>query len=233
MSRAKFILVPGAGGDSWYWHLLVPRLIALGHEAVSVDLPAANESAGLPEYTNAVLEAVGNPEVGKLVLVVQSLGGFTAPLVCERLPIKALVFVNAMIPNPGERPSEWFNNTHQADARRELNVRNGRAADTEFDPLLDFFHDVPQSITDQAWVRGEPKQTERVFSSPCAFRAWPAIPIYVVVGSEDRFFPAEFQRRIAHERLGITADLLPGGHLIALSQPDALAARLASYAAWI
>ena len=39
------------------------------------------------------------------------------------------------------------------------------------------------------------------------------------VGADDRFFPADFQRRVARERIGVEADVLPGGHLIALAQP--------------
>lgn len=49
------------------------------------------------------------------------MGGFTAPLVYERVPVRALVFVNAMIPKPGERPGEWFVNTHHNEAKREQN----------------------------------------------------------------------------------------------------------------
>lgn len=230
MTHARFVLVPGAGGDSWYWHLLAPRLVALGHEALLVRLPAADESAGLSEYADAVIEAVRNTGADNLVLVAQSLAGFTAPLVCERLPVKALVFVNAMIPNSEESPGEWFANTGQAEAKREQNVRDNRGANAKFDPLIDFFHDVPQSVTHEAWARGEPKQGNRVFSSHCTFSAWPSVPIHVVAGNEDRFFPVGFQSRLANERLGVKVDRLPGGHLLALSQPDVLARQLASYA---
>jgi len=52
------------------------------------------------------------------------------------------------------------------------------------------------------------------------------VPIRAVAGVEDRFFPAAFQRGLARDRLGIEADVLPGGHLIALSQPERLAAYL-------
>ena len=38
-----FVLVPGAGGQAWYWHRLVPELQRRGHTAVAVDLPAADE----------------------------------------------------------------------------------------------------------------------------------------------------------------------------------------------
>jgi len=37
-----------------------------------------------------------------LILVAQSLAGFTAPLVWDRAALRMLVFVNAMIPRPGE-----------------------------------------------------------------------------------------------------------------------------------
>jgi pimeloyl-ACP methyl ester carboxylesterase len=233
MSNITFILVPGAGGDPWYWHLVAPKLKARGCEAVCAELPTGDEKAGLTEYTDAVMKAIGNRDPQQLILVAQSLGGFTAPLVCKHLPVKSLIFVNAMIPKPDERPGEWFANTRQGEAKRAKNVLDGRSADAPFDPLLDFFHDVPQSVIDEAWKRGEPKQSDHVFASPCTFEAWPAIPIHVIVGREDRFFPAEFQQRVARERLGVESQQLPGGHLIALSYPDELAAHLLSYAAEI
>jgi len=229
MPHASFILIPGAGGDPWYWHLVVPKLLQHGCEAIPVALPATDDSAGLPEYAVAVLEAIADRDPANVVLVAQSLGGFTAPLVCTRLPVRMLVFLNAMIPKPNESPGEWFDNTHLRDARREQAVREGRAADAPFDPLVEFFHDVPQAVIDAAWVRGEPNQSDSVFASRCTFERWPATPIRVVVSQQDRFAPAEFQRRVARERLGTEADELPGGHLAALSQPDRLATLLLSY----
>ena len=46
-----------------------------------------------------------------LVLVAQSFGGFTAPLVCERVPVDLMVLVAAMIPSPGELPGDYLANT--------------------------------------------------------------------------------------------------------------------------
>ena len=62
-----------------------------------------------------------------------------------------------------------------------------------------------------------------VFGSVCDFSAWPRVPIRAVAGSDDRFFPVGFQQALARDRLGVNADVLPGGHLIALSQPARLA----------
>jgi pimeloyl-ACP methyl ester carboxylesterase len=142
-----------------------------------------------------------------------------------------LVLVNAMIPKPGETPGEWWGNTGHGEAKRQQNVRDGRRADAPLDPLIDFFHDVPQPVVDNAWARGEPRQSDTVFGSPCTFKAWPAVPTRVLVGRDDRFFPAEFQRRVARERLGISADEMPGGHLLALSQPAELSTRVIAHVA--
>lgn len=97
----RYVLIPGADGRAWYWHLVVPELRARGHDVVTVDLPQ-DESAGLAEYTDAVVRAIGAPTGGELVLVAQSLAGFIAPLVCERIPVDGLILVSPMVPAPGE-----------------------------------------------------------------------------------------------------------------------------------
>ena len=215
-----FVLIPGAGGVAWYWHLVVPLLRAAGHQAIAVDLPGDDPAAGLPEYAELVSGAIGNR--GNVVLVAQSLGGFTAPLVAAKVPVAALVFVNAMIPRPGETAGAWWENTRWADARIAAAEQGGYS--TEVDLGVYFLHDVPPDVA----AAGEPYQrpeAEVAFGSVCDFTAWPQVPIRAVAGSDDRFFPVGFQQALARDRLGINADVLPGGHLMQLSQP----ARLASF----
>ena len=217
----SFVLIPGAGGSAWYWHRVVPLLRAAGHEAAAVDLPGDDEGAGLPEYAGLVAGAIGGR--GDVVLVAQSLGGFTAPLAAARARVAALVFVNAMIPVPGETPGAWWDNTGWELARVAAARRGGYPA--EFDLAAYFLHDVPPDVA----AAGEPYQrpeADVVFGSVCDFGGWPPVPLRAVAGSGDRFFPAGFQRQLAADRLGVEADLLPGGHLIALSQPGPLAAYL-------
>jgi pimeloyl-ACP methyl ester carboxylesterase len=52
-----------------------------------------------------------------------------------------------------------------------------------------------------------------------ALTRWPDVPTRFLQARDDRFLPGEFQRRVAQERLGITPDEMPGGHLVALSRP--------------
>jgi hypothetical protein len=66
-------------------------------------------------------------------------------------------------------------------------------------------------------------EADIALESVCDVTAWPAIGIRVLAGADDRFFPAGLQRRVARDRLGIEADVLPGGHLLPLAQPQLVA----------
>jgi pimeloyl-ACP methyl ester carboxylesterase len=220
---ASFVLVPGAGGVAWYWHRVVPLLEEAKHEAVAVGLPGEDPLAGLSVYAERVLEAIGTREV---ILVAQSLGGFTAPLVCAKARVRMLVFVNAMIPVPGETAGEWWANTGWEEARVAAAHRGGYTP--TFDLATYFLHDVPPEIVEQGEAHERP-EADVVFGEPCRFEAWPAVPIRVIAGCDDRFFPIEFQRRVAEERLNVTVDELPGGHLLALANPSGLADQLLGY----
>jgi pimeloyl-ACP methyl ester carboxylesterase len=158
------------------------------------------------------------------------MGGFTAALVCARAPkrIQRLVFVNAMIPVPRETPSAWWDNTGSEKARKAAARRGGYGA--KLDIAKYFFHDVPKRILKEAAAH-EHDESAIAFREPATFKAWPKVPIHVVVAKDDRFFPRDFQARVARERLGVGVDEVPGGHLVALARPRELAKRLLEYVA--
>jgi pimeloyl-ACP methyl ester carboxylesterase len=224
-----FILIPGAGGEAWMWHRLVPELRDRGYDAVAVDLPAADDTAGLEAYAQAILRAAADHS--DVALVAQSMGGFSAPLVCARRPVRLLVLLNAMIPAPGETGGQWWTTSGYEAFRASAGEIRGTDADADgaFDPIEVFFHDVPPEVVAQALARGEPRQSSRPFEDPWPLPRWPDVPTRVVAAADDRFFPVAFQRRLARERLGLVPDETPGGHLVALSRPGELADRLVGY----
>ena len=220
-----FVLLPGAGSGPDHWHLVVPLLRAAGHDTVTPDLPCESDTAGLPEYTAAALEAIG--ERDDLIVVAQSLGAFTAAAVAAARPTRLLIYVNAMIPEPGESPGEWWTAVgHEEAAARTLRRHGPMSTWTARDLEAVFLHDVPAAAAAGATPR---RQGGGIFATPLT--SWPdGVPVRVASGRDDRLFPLAFQQRLARERLGIEADVLPGGHAIALAQPEALADRLLAYA---
>jgi hypothetical protein len=225
---STYVLIHGAGGTAWQWHLVTGRLEALGHDVVVPELPVDDDAAGLPEYTEAVIAAIGDRR-DRLILVAQSMAGFTAPLVADRVPTELLVLVAAMAPVPGETPGAWWTNTGHAEARAALAARLGPGYDPD-DEVATFLHDVPAPLVAESADHLRP-QSGTPFAAPWPLDAWPDVPTRFLLCRDDRFFPADFQRRLARERLGLEADEMPGGHIPALSHPEELVRRLERYRA--
>jgi pimeloyl-ACP methyl ester carboxylesterase len=217
-AMSTFILIHGAGDVGWYWHLVEAELRERGHDTVAPDLPCDDDAAGLPEYADAVVEAIGDRT--DLVVVAQSLGGFTAPLVCDRVPVKLLVLVAPMIPAPKEAQADYLANTRYGEEVQERYE----------DDIALFYQDVPPELVAEARRRSR-KQSETRLAEPSPLAAWPDVPTRVLLCRDDRLFPAAFVRRVAQERLGIVPDEIDGGHTVALSHPKELAERLEAYAA--
>ena len=219
---ATFVLIHGAGDVGWYWHLVAQELLRRGHDVVAPDLPCDDDSAGLVEYTDTVVDAIGDRQ--DLVVVAQSFGGFTAPLVADRLPIERLVLVSAMIPAPGERGEDWFANTGWEQAVQEQAKRDGGKTGSD-DPHVVFYHDVPRTLAEEALRRGR-RQSATPGLSPWPLEAWPAVRTNFVLCTNDRFFPPDFMRRVVADRLQVIPDEIAAGHCVALSRPKELAEML-------
>ena len=116
--------------------------------------PVRDPSAGWWDYVDAVVEAID--ERRELVVVGHSLGGFTAPLVCARMPVDLLVLVAAMIPSPGELFDDWW-------------ASSGYEA-SGYDDV--FYHDVPPDLAAEA-RRREREEAARALREPWPLAAWP------------------------------------------------------------
>jgi hypothetical protein len=223
VETSTFVLVPGAGSRPLFWYRVVPELERAGHAVVAVDLPNW-PGATFSDQADAIVAGARGAE--RVVLVAQSMVGFSAPLACDRLPVSWLVLLNAMIPQPGETAGAWWENTGQGAAARANDLREGRDPDAAFDPSTTFLHDIPADVLPTVLESETGEPADSLFETPFPLSRWPDVSTTVLAGREDRLFPFDFQVRVARERLGLEAEPLPGGHLLALSQPHALAERL-------
>lgn len=223
---ATFVLIHGASDSAWYWHLVEPELFRRGHDVVAMDLPCDDDSAGLGDYADTVIDAIGARR--DLVLVAQSFGGFTAPLVCERVPVDLMVLVAAMIPLPGKVPNDyWTNTSYRSPKVDDVEIPEGMSEGDAW-TFAAFMHDVPPEIAAEALTRVR-DQSETPGKEPWPLDGWPDVPTKFLLCRDDRFFPADWLRSVVKHRLGITPDEIDGSHCIALSRPQELADRLDSY----
>lgn len=184
---------------------------AKGHEVVAPDLPTEDESKDLNDWASTVIDALASTE--DVVVVGHSFGGFTAPLVAERVNARALVFLTAMLPKPGESPGDWWAGAGYADSGLE---------DV-------FWHDVPPHLAEES-QRRERGMAEAPMGKPWPLAALPDVPTHFILCTEDRFFTPSFMRPLVAERLGVEPVELAAGHCAQLSRPTELADLLATYA---
>ena len=212
---ATYVLIHGAGDSSWSWHLVAADLRSRGHEVIAPDLPCDDEAAGLSDYADTVVSAIG--ERKDLVIVGISFGGYTAPLVSARVPTDLLVLVAGMVPAPGESAQEMFANTGY-----EYNP------DEYPTPLERFLHDVPPELAAEALAAGR-DQAGTPMQEPWPLGAWPDVPTRYILGQNDRLFPAAWVRNVVKDRLGIEPDEIASGHCVPLSRPQELVELLEGY----
>ncbi len=220
---ADFALVHGAYHGAWCWERVVDALRARGHRAVAMDLPCDQPGAGVREYASVVRDAMSDLDDGAIV-VGHSFGGLTIPVVASMRPVANIVFLAAIVPQPGKTMGEVLGSNHPTEAEfTSAAVDNGDGSSTFRPECVEqfFTHD---AVDDTAWVVANlRRQYWTLANEPCPLTTWPDVENRYVLCRDDRTVRPEFQRWAARELLDVVPLELDGGHEPMLSRPDALA----------
>jgi pimeloyl-ACP methyl ester carboxylesterase len=215
MTQSTFVLVHGAWHAGWVWDALVPELNARGHQVPAPDLACEDPQAGVAEYAAAVTATLGGQS--DAVVVGQSLGGLTIPLVPARLH----VYLSAFVPQPGrallDRPREAF-----GPGFGESRIRD------EFERSL--WPDPQRAAQDPQYPRAAAglarrlrPQARRLSVEPSPVACMPTAPSAYIVCAPDYAIPPDWQRQVARTELGVEPIELDSGHSPMLSCPSELA----------
>lgn len=104
----NYVLIHGSWLGKFCWTEVVTMLEAMGHTALTIDLPAHGDNPTIPEqasldgYRDAVIAAIGDRN--DVILVGHSMAGVVISAVAEAIPdrLKALVYLSAYLPRSGE-----------------------------------------------------------------------------------------------------------------------------------
>jgi pimeloyl-ACP methyl ester carboxylesterase len=213
-----YALVHGGWHGGWCWQFVQAELESRGHGSVAPDLPITDPRAGAQAYADAVLAALPAEEV---VLVAHSLGGLVAPLVAAAAPVRKVVYLAAMLPEPGRSVDDRAR-AGQRMTRR--GIGRGQTANddgsTSFRPdaaLELLYPDSPPKRAAWAVARLRP-QHWTVTAEPSPVPAGVAPPATYVLCSEDRIIDANWARAAVPDLVE-----LPGDHSPFLSRPAELA----------
>jgi pimeloyl-ACP methyl ester carboxylesterase len=223
---ATFVLVHGAFGSPAELAPVIPLLEALGHRAIAVDLPCTDPSATLDDYALTVTEAMEGTD-GPVVVVGHSAGGATIALVPGRTRVDRLVYVTAVVPEPGRSIADVI-----GDGVREtiLSVSrddgNGcRSFDLE---MLASIAPPEERDAYLAFLRAtQRRQGWAAIEQPWPGRSLPDVPCAYVLCTEDEIIPPARQREMA-ARLGLDTIEIASDHAVFTLKPRELATILAA-----
>lgn len=218
-------LVHGAWHDAECWAPFVDELRRRDVDAVAVDLPTEDPAATTADYARLVDESLGDTG-DDVVLVGHSLGGLTLPIVAGLRPVRRMVFVCALVPQPAE---SWDSiaRSHRGLFSAELAAGQQVHEDgsTSWDPAaaVGVFYADCEPLLAAATAARLRRQCWTPTRIAAPFTRWPDAESRYVVCADDRALVPDGERRLARELLGVEPVELPGGHSPFLSRPAALA----------
>jgi pimeloyl-ACP methyl ester carboxylesterase len=223
-TKPTVVLEHGAWADASSWSKVIAQL---QEDGFTVDAPP-NPLRGVP-YDTSYLTNFLSTIPGPVVLVGHSYGGFvTTNAATGNANVKALVYVDAFIPDQGDTLAS-LTGTGSCLGGNALNFvpyPGGPAGD------VDVY--IKQSVVPGCFASGLPPSQAAViaatqrplaastFGEPSGTPAWKTIPSWAVIGTADKVLPPAQQTFMA-QRAGAHITHVDAGHLSMIADPEAVA----------
>jgi pimeloyl-ACP methyl ester carboxylesterase len=223
-----FVLVHGAFGTPAELAPVIPFLEASGHEALAVDLPCEVPTATLRDYAGVVAEAVDRLD-GPVVLVAHSAGGATVALVPKLAAVARLIYVTAIVPEPGRSILEIVGPDVEA-AVLDVSVDDGNGCRSfDIDKLAAMALPADRDAMREYLRATQRSQGWAVMHEPWPGDALPNVPSSYVLTLQDTLLPPAKQRAMAAS-LGVEPVEIVSDHEVFGTEPEALATALVTLA---
>lgn len=224
--KPTVVLVHGAFADGSSWNGVVQRLQRDGYQVIA----PPNTLRGVSQdsaYLNSRLKTIKGP----IILVGHSYGGEVISQAAAGLDnVKALVYVNAIMPDKGESSASLSSKFPAAPITKALKRVPFRNSDgsTGTDLYIQaaklhatFAQDLPQQ---QASIMASTQRpiAQSAFTDKLTAAAWRDKPVYVLVGRQDRTIDPSLERyeaKRAHARKTVEIN---SSHVSLVSHPQAV-----------
>jgi pimeloyl-ACP methyl ester carboxylesterase len=240
MPTPTIVLVHGAWADGSSWNAVSAELRAQGF---TVQTPP-NLLHGVAGDSAYVASFLAQRTTGPVVLVGHSYGGVVVTNAgTEGGDVRALVYVNAFIPDVGESVFDILGGSGSAldvpDPTTVLDlVSYPGAPEGDVEAFLKpaAVHEAFAQDLDEAdrWLIASSQRPIALAANVGATEvaAWKTLPSWAVVGTEDRVIPPDTQRRLA-ERAGATITEVSASHVSMVSDPGVTLAAILEAAATV
>jgi pimeloyl-ACP methyl ester carboxylesterase len=228
------VLIHGAWADTSSWAGEVRMLRRAGVRVRAIANPVEDLTTDA-RYVADFLRTLRGP----IVLVGHSYGGAVITNAATSVAgVKALVYVDAAAPAPGEtnaqlsgsrsvlttgRPATLYKTVPRpsyAPGAHELYLRRNVF-------VKDFANDLPRARAGRLWASQRGASTA-AFTTPSRTAAWKTIPSWFFISTGDRIITPASQRAMARRARARVTTFRGGSHLTLISHPEAVVAVIAS-----
>jgi pimeloyl-ACP methyl ester carboxylesterase len=235
--RCTFILIHGAWQGAWAWDAIVPRLQAMGHDAIAVDLPGNGHNplppaqVNLERYAEHVRDIIDATR-GPIVMVGHSMGGTAAAQACELRPdrIALAIFLAAFLLPNGMSVLEFYEQ-HLEPWMRGAHARVSYDAEglvSRVDPesaLEVFYHKAERKLAEAAARRLTPQpEGGRRSKLQLSAERFGTVPRVYIEARSDCSVHLPLQRKMQAMSPCLAVYGLDSDHAPQLSDPDAVVA---------
>ena len=227
--KPTIVLVHGAWADSSSWNGVVDLLLKDGYNVRA--LP--NTLRGL-DADAAVISTYLKTVSGPVVLVGHSYGGSVITVASANAPnVKALVYVDAFVPDAGESIQQELASAPPPPADFTIAVPFTSATGSDADLYINtkYFGAVFASA-ESPEVAARLAATQRPFAARCftdkapAAVGWKTIPSWYVVGDADRVIPPAIQQKFATRAKSKVYHVPGGDHPSMIAHPEVTVAAI-------
>jgi pimeloyl-ACP methyl ester carboxylesterase len=232
--KPTVVLVHGAWADASSWSGEVRSLQNDGYNVRAIANPVENLTTDA-EYVHDFLKSIHGP----IVLVGHSYGGAVITNAAAGLPnVKALVYVDAAAPAPGETNGQLSGadsvlaTKSKAQLFTTTTYPNAPAGASELYLNEDVFvhnfaNDLPRAEAEQLWASQRGASTA-AFDTRSKAAAWKSVPSWYFISTGDQIITPTSELAMAR-RAHSHVTIFPGGsHLTLISHPDAVTAVIRS-----
>lgn len=236
---STFVLVHGAWGGAWIWRRVLAPLRAAGHEVFAVTLTGDGDRAhlrhpgiGLADHVADVVALVEAEELQHVILVGHSYGGMVITGAADRLmktdettsrqTLRRLVYVDAVVPEPGESWSSLHDPLTVA-SRCAAAAANDQALPPPDPSAFGLSED------DRAWlIRRQVAHPFGPYREPLDFQRerWLRLPRTFIDCNAPAFATIQPFRERVRQQTGWDWRVIPTGHCPMVSTPSELSAML-------
>jgi pimeloyl-ACP methyl ester carboxylesterase len=232
-AKPSIVLIHGAWADASSWNAVVTKL---QHAGYTVYAPP-NPLRGLSSDADSIAAFVKSL-AGPVILVGHSYGGSVTSVASTNEPnVKALVYVDAFVPDAGESVMDLLAGGPPPPADFLTPVPFTTAAgsgDTDlyltpkyFGPV--FASDIPTAIASAMAVTQRPVSASALHAKAPAAPGWKTIPSWYVIGDVDKVILPALQLKMA-QRAKSHISHVHGGHPSMIEHPEATVAAIVAAA---